>query len=245
MYLWGCKCFNHKYIAFWRQLITSSLSEEIIWIPPFSPLLVRAVWEFVFSICPWSECRQQKNGVEQTADAVDGARPGLCSQAARGSSRGGMCELCCSWHRWSCANATETSQLQRAQRHTHTLLQLSTEGLQHVVGLGKARKFSAENSVDWTLLTATSQKMPSVATATCPFFAVAIESQHFCRDLHSKSSDWICVFKLSRRTWLYCGKSHHLPSPDNLLSFQFWPSDYGSFLVCFELTGKVSTYWIN
>lgn len=71
----------------------------------------------------------------------------------------------------------------------HTLLQLSTEGLQHVVGLGKARKFSAENSVDWTLLTATSQKMPSVATATCSFFVVAIESQHFCRDLHSKPSD--------------------------------------------------------
>lgn len=68
--------------------------------------------------------------------------------------------------------------------HTHTLLQLSTEGLQHVVGLGKARKFSAENSVDWTLLTATSQKKPSVSTAACPFFVVAIESQHFCRDLH-------------------------------------------------------------
>lgn len=77
MYLWGCKHFNHKYTAFWRQLITSPLWEEIIRIPPFSLLLVSVVWEFVFSICPWSECRQQKNGVEQTADAGDGARPGL------------------------------------------------------------------------------------------------------------------------------------------------------------------------
>lgn len=63
------------------------------------------------------------------------------------------------------------------------------------VGLGKARKFSAENSVDWILLNSVDwilldlKKIPSVATATCPFFVVAIENQHFCRDLHSKPSD--------------------------------------------------------
>lgn len=65
------------------------------------------------------------------------------------------------------------------------------------------------------------------------FFVVAIESQHFCRYLHSKTSDWICVFKLTRHTCLCCSKNHHLPSPDNLLYFLFWPSDYGRFLVCF------------
>lgn len=49
-------------------------------------------------------------------------------------------------------------------QHTHTAA--------FSMGLGKARRFSAENSVDCTLLTATSQKIPSVATATCPFFVV-------------------------------------------------------------------------
>lgn len=157
MHLWGCNCFNHKYIAFWGQWITSPVAVEIIPIPPFSPLLVSVVWEFVFSICPWSECRQQKNGVEQTADAVDGGcerGPGCAPGAAYGSKGVGMCPLPAAADTGEAVQTPEKcAQLQQAQRHT--LLQFSMEGLQCVhgdnVGLGKARKFSSENSVDWTL----------------------------------------------------------------------------------------------
>lgn len=215
MYLWGCGCFNHKYIAFCRQLITSPLSEEIKQIPPpFSPLPVSVVWEFVFSICPWSECRQQKNGVEQAADAVDRE---LSPGCARGSSTGGMC--------WLPAAAGTGEALQMPQRppepqqapwHTRCCSSPCRD-CSISMGLGKAKKFSADNSVDWTLSTATSQKIPSVTTATYLFFVVAMESQYFCRNLHSKPSDWICVFKLSRHAWLCCSKNHHLPNPDNLL----------------------------
>lgn len=244
MYLWGCGCFNHKYIAFWRQLITSPLSEEIIQIPPpFSPLPVSVVWEFVFSICPWSECGQQKNGVEQTADAVDrdlrlGCAPG-CPWIQHG---GNVLAPCCSWHRWICKCHWD---LPSPSRHhgTHAAAVLRAEIAACPWGWARQRNFQL--TVDWTLLTATSQKIPSVTTATYLFFVVAVESQYFYRNLHSKPSDWICVFKLSRHAWLCCSKNYHLPNPDNLLYFLFWPSDYGSFLVCFELTGKVSRYWFN
>jgi len=54
MHLWSCNCFIHKYVAFGGQLIAFPLLEEIIRVPPFSPLYVVMEWEFVFSICPWS-----------------------------------------------------------------------------------------------------------------------------------------------------------------------------------------------
>lgn len=171
-------------------MITSPLSEEIIQVPPpFSLLLLSVVWEFVFSICPWSECRQQKNGVEQTADAVDREHgPGCAPGAAHGSSTGGMCWLPAAAGTGEAVQMPESPpELQQAQRHTHCCSSPCRD-CSVSMGLGKARKFSAEHSGGWTFLTATSQKIP-VATATYPFFVVAIESQRFCRYLHSKPSD--------------------------------------------------------
>lgn len=154
----------------------------------------------------------------------------------------------CSWHRWSCANVRETATAPAGtEAHTHTAAVFHGGIAACPWGWGRRGNFQPE--IQWigrsASLKISSQKVPSFTTATCLVFVVAIESQRFCRCLHSKLSDWICVFKLSHRTCLCCSKSRHLPSPDNLLYFLFWPSDYGSVLVCFELTGKVSTSWIN
>ena len=157
MYLWGCNCFIHKYIAFWGKLIASPVLEEIIWIPPpFSPLHVSIVWEFVFSICPWSvgSGKMGWSRLQMLWMEIAKRSPVLCSHSWPWIKWSGkLPSHCCNWYTLSYANATRDMRwLQQAQRHITAVVHELLQGLQHThgenVGLGEARKFSAKNSVD-------------------------------------------------------------------------------------------------
>lgn len=161
------------------------------------------------------------------------ARPGLCSQGCPWIQQSGNVPApCCSWHRWSCANARD---LHISSRHKGTHTAAVFHGGDCSVSMGWGRQGNFQLKIRWIGHSEQLhlKKYLLLQLLLVHFFVVAIESQHFCRYLHSKTSDWICVFKLTRHTCLCCSKNHHLPSPDNLLYFLFWPSDYGRFLVCF------------
>lgn len=115
----GFPCFIHKCIAFWGELVVSLVSEEMIRIPPFSPLHVSIVWEFVFSICPWS-VGSRKMGwsrLQMLSMGIAKRRPALCSHCWPWIKWGGkLPSLCCNRYTLSYANARrDMQQPQQAQ----------------------------------------------------------------------------------------------------------------------------------